>query len=363
MLTEPSRRPFTPGVLSILGLEAAVDLEAVRWELVTPESRHRIWRMRLPDDAPGPKSYVVKYYHHATDRYFDHRFRREERALDLLGCFSPGLVPILHGGSITEGQGAFLVLEDLGDTTLHVELEASPPEARGRLMLQATDSLVALHRETDHHASIFRALCYSTNLDRITSSTMMARFRIALDRCAIPNGEPSLSASERNAEFHREIVAPLLKSRRRVIHGSFSPLNLSVSDAGRTTIVDFETLSTGPAEMDIAELLSYPLVNLGRDEESFIVRYANSLERVDPTPELRMRVHLAAVARCIDYAGTLTLRQMRFEQEGHHELALVQLHRRNLYVHEALKRAAEAGLSSKLTRLLHSLVRSPTGLA
>ncbi len=363
MLTEPSRRPFTPGVLSILGLESVVDLEAVRWELVTPESRHRVWRLRLPDGTPGPKSYVVKHYHHTTDRYFDHRFRREERALSLLGSLAPGLVPTVHGGSITEGQGAFLVLEDLGDMTLHVELEASPSEARRRLMIQATDSLVALHRETDLHAPIFRALCYSTNLDRISSNTMMARFKIALNRCSNPDAKLPFSAAERNAEFHREIVAPLLKSRRRVIHGSYSPLNLCVTDAGQTTIVDLETLSTGPAEMDLAELLSYPLVSFGQDEDSFVDRYANSLDRVEPNPEFRMRVHLAAVARCIDYAGTLTLRQARFEREGHHELALVQLHRRNLYVQEAVKRAAEAGLSGKLTRLLHSLVRSPAEFA
>jgi hypothetical protein len=138
---------------------------------------------------------------------------------------------------------------------------------------------------------------------------------------------------------------------------------LCVTDAGQTTIVDLETLSTGPAEMDLAELLSYPLVSFGQDEDSFVDRYANSLDRVEPNPEFRMRVHLAAVARCIDYAGTLTLRQARFEREGHHELALVQLHRRNLYVQEAVKRAAEAGLSGKLTRLLHSLVRSPAEFA
>ncbi len=363
MLTETLPRPFAPGVLAILGLETAVDLKHVEWELVTPESRHRLWRLRLPASTPGPKSYVVKYYHHATDRHFDHRFRREERALNLLGRLAPGLVPTIHGGCITEGHSAFLVLEDLGDVTLHVELEASPPEARRRLMIRAIDSLAVLHRQTDRHAPSFRALCYSANLDRITSRTMMARFAIALERCAAPNGRLPLSAAERNAEFHRAVVAPLLKSRRRVIHGSYSPLNLCVSETGHATIVDFETLSTGPAEMDLSELLSYPLVDLGRDEASFVNRYARSAGRVDPNSGFQTRVHLAAVARCIDYAGTLTLRRAKFEREGHHELAMVQLHRRNLYVQEAVRRAAEAGLSSKLTRLLHSLVPPPGGLA
>ena len=363
MLTETSPRPFAPGVLAILGLETTVDLEHVEWELVTPESRHRLWRLRLPASTPGPKSYVVKYYHLTTDRYFDHRFRREERALNLLGRLAPGLVPTIHGGCITEGYSAFLVLEDLGDVTLHVELEASPPEARRRLMTRAIDSLAVLHRQTDLQAPTFRALCYSANLDRITARTMMARFAIALKRCTTPNGKLPFSAAERNAEFHNGVVAPLLKSRRRVIHGSYSPLNLCVSETGHTTIVDFETLSTGPAEMDLSEILSYPLVDLGREEDSFINRYARSAGRVDPNPDFRMRVHLAAVARCIDYAGTLTSRRAKFEREGRHELGLVQLHRRNLYVEEAVRRAAEAGLSSKLTELLHSLVPSPAELA
>ena len=357
------RRPFAPGVLSILELETVVDLEHVQWELVTPESRHRLWRLRLPANTPGPKSYVVKHYHHATDRYFDHRFRREERALNLLGRLAPGLVPTVHGGSITERHSAFLVLEDLGDVTLHVELEASPPEARRRLMLSAIDSLAMLHRQTDLHSPSFRALCYSVNLDRITARTMMARFAIALKRCATSNGKLPFSAAERNAEFHDGVVAPLLKSRRRVIHGSYSPLNLCVSEIGHVTIVDFETLSTGPAEMDLSELLSYPLVDLGREEESFIDRYARSAGPVDPNPDFRRRVHLAAVARCIDYAGTLALRRARFGREGHHELALVQHHRRNLYVEEAVRRAVEAGLSSKLIQLIHSLVPPPGELA
>lgn len=354
-----ARRPFTPGILAILGLETVVDLEHVEWQLVTPESRHGLWRLRLPRDTPGPKSYVVKHYHHAADQYFDHRFRREERALNLLGRLAPGLVPTIHGGSITEGHSAFLVLEDLGDTTLHVELEASPSEARGRLMFSAIDSLAALHRQTDLHSSTFRALCYSSNLDRITAGTMMARFAIALKRCFPSSDELPFSAAERNSQFHDEIVVPLLKARRRVIHGSYSPLNLCVSETGRTTIVDFETLSTGPAEMDLSEILSYPMVNLGREEDSFIDRYARLAGRVDPNPDFRRRVHLAAVARCIDYAGTLALRRARFAREGRHELAAVQRHRRNLYVEEAVRRAVEAGLSGSLIKLIDSLLPPP----
>ena len=226
-------------------------------------------------------------------------------------------------------------------------------------MLSAIDSLAALHRHTDLHSSTFRALCYSSNLDRITARTMMARFAIALKRSAPPNGELPFSAAIRNSEFHDEIVAPLLKARRRVIHGSYSPLNLCVSETGRTTIVDFETLSTGPAEMDLSELLSYPMVNLGGEEDSFIDRYTRLASRVDPSPDFQRRVHLAGVARCIDYAGTLALRRTRFAREGHHELAAVQHHRRNLYVEEAVRRAVQAGLSGKLLKMIDSLVPPP----
>ena len=323
MSAERSKPPATVAVLTVLGLESIVDADAVTWNLVTPESRHGIWRLGLPSEIPGPKSYVVKCYRRANDRFFDHRFRREERALDLLGRHVPGITPTLLGGSITEGHSAFLVIEDLGDSTLHVELENSPVASRKALMLRTMDALTALHREMDRHSGLFRALCYSSNLDRVNSTTMMERFEIAVGRCAVSNDVLPVLRRETKARFRKEVVSPLLKSRRRVIHNSFSPMNICVDGGGHTRIVDLETLSVGPAEIDVAELISYPGVDLGSDENTLIERYTNHVFGDFDHAGFRDRIQLAAVARCTDYVGTLTIRQSRFRKEGQADLARV----------------------------------------
>ncbi len=363
MSEELTKPPATVAVLTVLGLESIVDVEAVSWNLATPESRHGIWRLGLPPDIPGPESYVVKCYRRSSDRFFDHRFRREERALDLLGRHVPGITPTLLGGSITAGHSAFLVIEDLGDSTLHVELETSPVASRKALMLRAMDALTALHREMDRHSALFRSLCYSSDLDRVNSTTMMERFEIAVGRCAGSSDGTPVVRSRTKAQFRREVVTPLLKSRRRVIHNSFSPLNICVNGGGHTRIVDLETLSIGPAELDIAELISYPGVDLGSDENILVERYTNNSFGDFDRAAFGERIQLAAVARCTDYAGTLTMRQMKFRDEGHADLALVQAHRRSLYVEEAVRRAMRAKLSGELVRFLHSLAGEPSEVA
>ena len=357
MLTDLPNHPFTLNALPILGLESIVDIGSIQWESVTPESRHAIWRLKLPGDTPGPTSYIIKHYQHTKDQYFDHRFRREERTLHILGRLLPNLVPTIYGGSIVEGHSAFLVLEDLGNQTLHSELENAPAETRRDLIMEAIQSLIAFHHETDVHAPAFRNLCYSTNLDRITSNTMVSRFNVAIDRCLNMTQGVSSSKKEWNTAFYRDIVTPLLTSRRRVIHGSYSPLNICINPKGETKLIDFETLSTGPAELDLAELLSYPMVNLAQEETSFLDQYAHEAYRGKVDANFRTRIQLAAVARCIDYAGTLTLRKSRFERDGLHQLVQSQLHRRNLYLYQAVRRAAEAKVSDTLTKLLESLLR------
>ena len=46
--------------------------------------------------ARGPASRIVKVYRPDVDRYYHHRWRREERALDLLSRQAPGLAPRPH---------------------------------------------------------------------------------------------------------------------------------------------------------------------------------------------------------------------------------------------------------------------------
>ena len=346
--------PMTTSVLQILGLTEAVREDEVEWAVVTPESRHSIWRITAPATAPGPRSYVVKSYHRDSDKYFDHRFRREERILDLAGRYAPGLAPSVHGGAIIEGRSAYLVLEDLGDRPLHVDLDGADVGGRMRRLRLAVDLLARFHRLTDEYSVILRAVCQSSILDRINTHTLLKRFDVACDRLA--SNTSSQDTSGVRDEFHRSVIRPLLRGPRRVIHNSFSPLNICMLEDGSLRVLDMETVAIGPAELDLAELLIYPGPDIGTGEHALIARYYRAMAVGKPDGDSRERLQLAAIVRALDSAGTLSARGIRFREDGLDDLASTQEDRRVRYLREALDRASEIELPTNLVQWLVSLV-------
>ena len=354
----PADHPTSASVLEILGLTGTVDTEAVDWAVVTPESRHSIWRLKVPDVVAAPRSYVVKSYHHQSDRYFDHRFRREERILDLAGRYAPGLAPLVHGGAIVEGHSAYLVLEDLGDRPLHVDLDGTDLEGRMRRLRQSVDLLARFHRLTDEYSGIFRAICQNSILDRVNSRTLAKRFEIAIDRLAA--GLPNREMATIRAQYRQHVIRPLLSGSPRVIHNSFSPLNLCVLDDGSLRILDMETIAVGPAELDLAELLIYPGPDIGDGEHELKARYDGAVAAGEPDADSGLRLQQAAIVRALDYAGTLSSRRRRFHEEGMADLAGIQDERRVAYLRAALDRARRINLPAALVKYLDVLT-SETG--
>ena len=354
----PAEHPSSGSVLEILGLAGAIDPEAVVWSVVTPESRHSIWRLVLPDAAPAPPSYVVKSYHVQSDRYFDHRYRREERILDLVGRYAPELAPRAHGGRIIAGHSAYLVLEDLGDRPLHNDLDAAGPDARLERLGRSVELLAAFHRVSDEFSGISCAVCRGSILDRVNVTTLRRRLQIAVERMTAGSAGPALRSHR--AGFSDDVIRPLLQGRQRVIHNSFSPLNICTLRDGSQRIVDMETVSIGPAELDLAELLIYPGYG-SSDRGDLAARYSQAMDLGSPTPESRHRLHLAAVLRALDYAGTLAQRQIRFAEAGLPDLAEAQQRRGSDYRRGAMAHARLASLPDPLIRFLEDLTSATGG--
>ncbi len=344
---------MTASVLEILGLTEVVREDEVEWSVVTSESRHSIWRFTAPAAAPGSRSYVVKSYHRDSDKYFDHRFRREERILDLAGRYAPGLSPSVHGGAIIEGHSAYLVLEDLGDRPLHVDLDGADVGRRMRQLRLAVDLLARFHRLTDEYSGIFRAVCQSSILDRVNTRTLLSRFDVACERLA--SNTVSRDRSGVRGEFHRSVIRPLLRGPRRVIHNSFSPLNICMLGDGSLRVLDMETVAIGPAELDLAELLIYPGPDIGTGEHELIDQYRRAISEGRTNADSARRLQMAAIVRALDYAGTLSARGIRFRKAGLDDLASAQDDRGGRYLREALDRARNIELPAKIPRWLAGL--------
>ncbi len=348
MRTLTAGHPATASVLEILGLTEAVCKDEVEWSVVTPESRHSIWRLTVPRSAAEASSYVVKSYHSDSDKFFDHRFRREERALNLAGSYAPGLAPVVHGGAIIEGHSAYLVLEDLGDRPLHDDLDGADVGRRMRRLREAVDLLVRFHQLADEYSGIFRAICQSSILDRINIDTLLRRFDVAGERLS-PETTSREGAAIR-AEFNRSVIRPLPRGPRRVIHNSFSPLNICTLDDGSLRLLDMETVAIGPAELDLAELLIYPGPDLGDGETELTDRYVRAMGAGESNTVSARRLQLAAIVRALDYAGTLSVRRRRFQEAGLDDLAQAQEDRRARYLKGALDRSRRIELPAAIVR-------------
>ncbi|HJO07419.1 MAG TPA: phosphotransferase [Chloroflexota bacterium] len=347
----PAEHPSPGSVLDILGLTGIVDPVEMDWSLVTPESRHSIWRLVLPERDGNAPSYVVKSYHEQADEYFDHRFRREERVLDLLGRYALGVAPRSFGGRIISGHSAFLILEDLGDRPLHYHLDGADPAARRELLGSGVDLLARFHRVADEYSGIFRAVCRSSILDRVNAATLLRRFDIAVGRLG---GDGGRALGRVRAAFREEVIRPLMQGPGRVIHNSFSPLNICTVADGSQRIVDMETMSIGPAELDLAELLIYP--GGGGDlQDEIVARYVTEMGPQSAAPDSGRRLQLAAMTRALDYAGTLATRRQRFAEAGLEDLAGAQERRCAEYLLEAGEGARSAGVAGGLVEYIDEL--------
>ena len=346
--------PRTASIVDILGLTNIVNIRRCSWTMVTPEARHSIWRLNIPDSLPAPSSYIVKSYHQKSDDYFAHRFRREERILDLFNRYGSDLVPVVYGGIFVRDQSAHLVLEDLGDHPLHIELREATHSQRRHLLSQAVDLLIRFHRLADRYSPIFRAICHSAILDRINTETLVSKFAVAQERLSLPM--PINRARDIRSAMRKFVIRPLLNGPSRPIHNSFSPLNLCAAADGSLRVIDMETISIGPAALDLAELLIYPGQYICNVENELKRQYLSGMDREEGGRDLEYRIELAAIARAIDYAGTLSNRSKRFQDAGLEELSGFQKQRRAGYLADAFQRAQKIPLPTLLTDFLEQLI-------
>ena len=237
------------------------------WHAVAADARHQIWRLRA-----GAASLIVKVYRPDVDRFYHHRWRREERALDLLSRQAPGLVPRPHGALLAPDAFAAVAMEDLGVESLAERLETADAGERADLLEHAVGALAAFRDVASRHQGMLRALAYQSDLDRITRDTLRRRLAIATARLGDPSTTPEPDAAPRTLapdlpwrDLEAGIVRPLVRAPRRVVHNGFSPLNLMRRPDGRLAVIDWETLAVAAPALDAADLLTFPGFHLSAD--------------------------------------------------------------------------------------------------
>ena len=285
-------------------------------------TRHHLQRVRA-----GRRSWVLKTYRRQIDEHFAHRFRREEKILTLLADSAPGLAPGVEVGVIGTDE-AFLVMEDLGpeSVSLHRLLAGSGDAVEP--LAGAVAALARWHAFAGSRHELLAAFCQSIVLDRNDRETLIRRHSVALERVGA-----EISA-ETARTFAGKVIDPLLERPQRVIHNSANALNFVVRADGTVALIDFETISLGPLEFDLAELAIHPAAFDRHGLAGTAGMYPCELD-----PDTLAR---AGLLRAIDACGALA-RQARLDPD---QESAVRLDRRAGHYREVAARIAE-GLGIK----------------
>ena len=289
------------------GLPSNIANVSQQWERLATDSRHQIWYIQAE-----PAAIIVKAYLPNIDPYYAHRWRREERALDLLNRHAPGLAPEPLAAVYASKRWAALAMQHVGDVTLANTLAAHNVRSHPQELEAALATLEQMRETTTRLRSMFRTLVYESDLDRITRSTLERRYAAAFVRMNDPNAQPEPTSRPRqiapNAPWDLlgPLMTPLIKTPRDVIHNGFSPLNL-VWNQNRLVIIDWETLAVAAAEIDLADLVTFPAWG----EPCVMVERSRELIG---NLELRPQAFWAAATeRSLTYAATSNVRINRLK--------------------------------------------------
>ena len=272
---------------------------------MSTDGRHRLW---LVETQPHPV--VVKGYLPGIDVYYAHRWRREERALDLLHRYAPGLAPQPLAAAHAPNRWAALAMQHVGHRSLADGLANASESEEAHALPAALDAYRRFRTITQQFGPMLRALAYQSDLDRITRQTLERRYASAFVRLPDPTASPAPTASPRRTapaapwDLVDTLIKPLLNSPRRIVHNGFSPLNLIWND-DRLVVIDWETLAVAPPEIDFADLLTFP-------DWGSPGHMANRSAAVIADHRLRLDTFWAAAAeRSLTYAATAHVRSHR----------------------------------------------------
>ena len=288
-------------------ITAVLGRASAPWRPMATDGRHRLW---LVESQPHPV--VAKAYLPEIDVYHAHRWRREERALDLLHRYAPGLAPQPLAAAHAPNHWAALAMQHVGHHPLADGLPTASESELAQALQAALDAYRRFHDVAQQFGPMLRSLAYQSDLDRITRRTLERRYASAFVRLPDPAASPAPTAAPRRTapdapwDLVDTLIKPLLNSPRRIVHNGFSPLNLIWND-DRLVVIDWETLAVAPPEIDFADLLTFP--GWGSPD-----RAAQQATTVIADHRLRLDTFWAAAAeRSITYAATAHVRSHRLQ--------------------------------------------------
>ncbi len=184
-------------------------------------------------------------------------------------------VPTVYAEDLDNGV---ILLEDLGDTTLHEALVRTPEESWPSWYGRAVDLLAELHEQCSGLPA--DSIVMQRRFDRALLDWELDHFREWGLEALFGELEPAARASLDRG--FRTIVRTIEAMPYGFVHRDYQSKNLMVAPDGALSLIDFQDALLGPRAYDLVALLCDSYVALSRElQEAMIERYA-ALRRIEP---------------------------------------------------------------------------------
>ncbi len=233
-------------------------------------STRRYYRIKAKDGEHGLRSLVVMAMEPFVEKGSAIPFLSIQKHLRRHGVDVPEVLDF-------DARQGFILLEDLGDTTLLRSLQDVSDRAQERAFFEkAIDAVVNLHVATGpKHADPAEIAAIDGFKLRFDEEKLLWEVNFTIEHFYEKHLQRNISKDDQKVmqDGFKKICAELAAEPTVFTHRDYHSRNIMVTDSGRFVMIDFQDARMGPPQYDLASLLRDSYYQLDEAQIQALTRY------------------------------------------------------------------------------------------